>query len=216
MADYFLVHDRTVFEQHLRPALAAAWRQRSFAPCLALCRQWAPAARDYAARYHVPAEDVLLLHAAEGLPFDRAFWRSLVGEFLLFAARDIPEFPTRLDTLGYLLAGAPADRPALPRQSLPAIHQALLGSRDLAFGAALYRPEQAGYNNAADVARLAGYLAAVRPDAWSSDLLAAVPGLDEQDRAEELAFAREWFAALSGLYTRAADAGQVIVLESIF
>jgi hypothetical protein len=215
MADYFLVHDRTILEQHLRPALAAAWRQRSFAPCLTLCREWTPAARAYAARWHVPDEDVLLLRA-DGLTFDRAFWRALAGELLLFAARDIPELPTRLDTLGYLLAGGPAVAGAGKRDTLPPIHQALAGSRDLTFGAALYRPEHAGYNNAGDVARLADYLASVRPDSWSSDQLAEVPGLDEEDRADELAFAREWFAVLRSLYASAAEAGQVLVLERIF
>jgi hypothetical protein len=216
MADYFLVHDRIVLEQDLRPCLAAAWRQRNFAPCLALCREWAAAARDYAARYHVSDEDVLLLRVADGLSFDRAFWRTLVGEFLLFAARDMPEFPTRLDTLCYLLAGVSALAGAGKRSDLPPIHQALAGSRDLAFGAALYRPEHAGYNNAADVSRLASYLAGIRPECWSTDLLAGVPGLDEDDRADELDFAREWFAVLRNLYTRAAEADQVVVLERIF
>jgi hypothetical protein len=41
---------------------------------------------------------------ARGLPYDRHFWRALVGEVLLFAADDIPEFQTCADTLCCLLA----------------------------------------------------------------------------------------------------------------
>src|ERR1700683_2430165 len=107
MADYFLVHDRDVFEE-LRPALAAAWRERSFAPCRTLCRSRAPAALDYAAKYHVRTDDILLFQVEHDLPFDRAFWRTLVGELLLFAAIEIPEFPTTFDTLTHLLAPQPA------------------------------------------------------------------------------------------------------------
>src|SRR5438552_751629 len=33
MADYYLAHERSLFEQILRPALAEAWCRRSFAPC---------------------------------------------------------------------------------------------------------------------------------------------------------------------------------------
>src|SRR4051812_10710458 len=117
MADYFLVHDRAVLEQ-FRPALAAAWRERSFAPCRDLCRAWSSAARDYAGRYHVRPDDILLFEVENGLPFDRAFWRTLVGELLLFAARDIPEFPTSLDTLTHLLASGTAVE-ALSRPQLP-------------------------------------------------------------------------------------------------
>ena len=62
----------------------------------------------------------------------------------------------------------------MERESLPPILQAHRGSRDLTFGAAVYRPEHAGYNNAADVARLADYLAAVRPEHWTPADLAGL------------------------------------------
>jgi hypothetical protein len=215
MADYFLVHDGEFFERRLRPALASAWRERSFAPCRRLCRDLAPGARELALRWHVSPDDLLLFRVEHDLGFDRSFWRALAGELLLFAAREAPEFPTRLDTLVALLdPSPPTETPPRERQS--AIRQALSGSRDLSFGAAVYRPEHAGWNNAEDVARLASRLASVRPDAWTTADLADPDLQDEEDREDELAFAREWFAALSDLYSRAAGANQVIVLERIF
>jgi hypothetical protein len=216
MADYFLVHDRIIFEEHLRPALAAAWRERSFAPCVSLCRDLSPVARDQAARWHISTDDLLLFQVEPGLLFDRAFWRTLVGELLLFAARESPEFPARLDTLTHLLARS-LSAESLPREQLPPIHQALQGSRDLTFGAVVYRPEHAGYNDAAAVIRLAEYLASVRPEDWTTGDLAPASHLrDEEDLEDELAFAREWFAELRELYSRAAGNGQVLVLERIF
>ena len=177
----------------------------------------APAACDYAARYHVNPDDILLFQVEHGLVFDRAFWRTLVGELLLFAARDIPEFPTTFDTLTRLVAPDSSSASWVSREQRPAIHQALRGSRDLVFGTAVYRPEHAGCNNAADVVRLAEYLASIRSDAWAPADLAAFPDLhEEEDRLDELAFAKEWLGVLTDLYRRAAAAGQVLVIESIF
>jgi hypothetical protein len=216
VADYFLVHDRAVFEDRLRPALAAAWRERSFLPCVELCREWSSAARDQAARLHIDCDEILLFQIPNRLPFDRAFWQTLVGELLHFAARDIPEFPPNFDTILHLL-GCPANPEVLPRTALPPIAQALQGSRDLVFGTAVYRPEHAGYNNASDVRRLAEELGKVPVEAWTTHDLTGLADLqDEEDRTDELAFAQEWFAALRNLYRRAADTGRVIILERIF
>jgi hypothetical protein len=217
MADYFLVHDRAAFEQQLRPALAAAWQARSFAPCLSVCRDWTPAAHEYARRYHVKADDILLFRVAEGLCFDRAFWRTLVGELLLFAAREIPEFPTNLATLLQLVEPGEVQQGEAQRERRSPVQQALHGSRDLVFGAVPYRPEHAGYNNAGDVARLARYLASIGAEVWTiADLPAGTCAGDEEDREEELAFAKEWFAVLRDLYVRASTSDQVVILESIF
>src|SRR5216683_996054 len=165
MADYFLVHDHTVFEHRLRPALAAAWQQRNFAPCLAVCREWTAAARDYAGRYHVNPDGILLFQIEHGLTFDRGLWRTLAGELILFAACEVPEIPRHVDTLLHLLA--PSSSQEAPRSQRPAIHQALYGSRDLVFGQAVYRPEHAGYNDAGDVVRLADYLTSIRAEDWT-------------------------------------------------
>src|SRR5262249_3264739 len=92
MADYFLVLDAATFEGRARPALAAAWRARSFVPCRDLCAALTPSAHSYAERYHTGAGEPLLCQVFRGLPFDRGNWRTLVGEVLLFSALEIPEF----------------------------------------------------------------------------------------------------------------------------
>jgi hypothetical protein len=215
MADYFLVHDPALLDGQLGPALGRAWRQRSFAPCVPLCRQWAPAAEDYARRYHVNLDETVLAHV-EQLPFDRALWRTLVGELLLFTAREVPELPLPAATLSVLLS--PGHRPERPdsRAAFAPIHQALYGTRDLLFGPVVYRPDAAGLNRPEDVARLSVYFSAVRPDTWQAADLAGLPDLDESDRADELELAREWFAALADLHVRAAGQGHSIVVEQIF
>jgi hypothetical protein len=223
MADYFLVLDGARFENEIRPALAASWRRRNFGPCRPLCAALTPAARAYAQRYHTGGAEPVVGQVARGLPFDRHFWRALVGEVLLFAADEIPEFQTCADTLCCLLAPehyrATVRSPHghLPREQLPPIRQAHEGSRDLTFGAAVYRPEHAGYNNGADVARLADYLDSVRPESWTP---ASLEGLrdaaDEGECADELAFAREWFPVLRDLYRGARERGRVLAHESIY
>jgi hypothetical protein len=216
MADYFLVLAGEPFEGTIRPALAESWRRRSFDPCRALAADLAGAAREYRERYHTGPEEPLLTQVAHGLPFDQLLWRTLVGEVLLFAAAEIPEFQADADTLGCLLAPVQFCSDIAKRERLAPIQQVFRGSRDLTFGPAAYRPEHAGYNNAADVARLADYLAGVRPEAWRPDDLRGLPDLAEEDRADELAFAREWFPALVDLYRGAHDRGRVIVIESIY
>ena len=211
MADYFLVLDTAAFEEQIRPALAASWRQRSFAPCLPVCASLLPAARSYAERYHVGTDEPLLSQVLAGLSFDRAFWRSLAGELLLFAAVEIPEFQTCEETLIQLLS--PGCDLSLPRSELPSIVQAHRGNRDLTFGAAVYRPDYAGFNNGADVTRLADYLASVRPERWTA---ADLPGTDEVDAEDEIEFAREWLPVLIDLFRRVRDRGQVIVHERIY
>jgi hypothetical protein len=172
-----------------------------------------PAARAYAERYHVGPDEPLLSRVLAGLSFDRAFWRALAGELLLFAAAEVPEFQTCEETLLRLLApGCDPSNPP-PRPEMPPIMQAHRGSRDLTFGAAAYRPEHAGYNDAADVARLAGYLASVRPEDWSP---AALTGMSDEDAEDEIAFSREWFPVLADLFCRARERGQVIVHERIY
>jgi hypothetical protein len=217
MADYFLLHDTAAFEGQLRPALAEARRQRSFAPCRALCAALVGPARDYAQRYHLGDVEPLLAAVAQGqLPFDRTLWRALVGEVLLFGAAEVPELTANADTLCCLLAPEHYRRGVTQREQLAPIQQALRGSRDLTFGAAVYRPDHAGYNDAADMGRLAAYLQGVDPARWTAADLEPLPDLDAADRAEEVSFAREWFPALVELYARAQQRGQVVVLEEIW
>jgi hypothetical protein len=222
MADYFLVLDAATFEGRTRPALAAAWRAQNFGPCRDLCAALVPAAHSYAERYHTGDGEPLLGRVFGGLPFDRRTWRSLVGEVLLFSALEIPEFQTSPDTLCCLLAPeqyrqtlAADGRSGVPPPLRASIQQAHWGSRDLTFGGAVYRPEHAGYNNREDVAQLAAYLAEVRPESWTAADLAEL-GLSEEECADELEFAREWFPALAGLYEGARQRDCVLVAESIY
>ncbi len=215
---YFLVHDAGQFHEALLPALAAAYRCRTFAPCRQLCARLVPAAREFAARYHTGPDEPLLCRvaaSAEVIPFGREVWRFLAGELLLYAAAEIPEFQTARETLTHLLAPAAHARHSCPREQLAPIQQVHCGSRDLSFGVP-YRPGHAGLNDRDDVARLAGYLAAIDPGAWTTAALAGLPGLDgEEERAEELAFARDCLASLLGLYQRAAGRGQTVVCEEL-
>jgi hypothetical protein len=213
MALYFLVLDCQAFQNDIRPALAASWRRRSFEPCRTLAARLLPAAREFATRYHLADSEPLLARVAEGLPFDRVIWQHLAGEMLWFCAAEIPEIETNMDALACLLASNAEPREM--RADWPPIVQAHHGSRDLVFGGGFYRPEHAGFNDSEDVTRLAAYLAAVRPASWKPDDLAALPDLPEDEREEELAFLRDWFPALQGLYTQAAERGRVIVCETM-
>jgi hypothetical protein len=213
---YFLLLDGHTFHERMTPALAASWRERSFAPCRGLCAVLAPGAIAYTERYHTGTDEPLLCRIARGEEpsFDANLWRYLAGEMLLYGAADVPEVQTAPDTLCCLLAPEHFRQDAGPREHHAPIQQVHRGARDLSFGGAFYRPDQAGYNAVDDVARLAEYLAAVNPDSWNPGDLAKLPdAADEEARGEELAFARECLASLQDLYGRAARAGQMIVCE---
>jgi hypothetical protein len=216
---YFLQLDGHTFHQRMTPALAACWRERSFGPCRGLCAVLAPGAIAYAERYHTGPDEPLLCRIARDEavpPLDAALWRYLAGEILLYGAADVPDVQTAPDTLCCLLAPDHFAQNGRPRDQFAPIQQAHRGTHDLYFGGGFYRPDQAGYNDADDVARLAQYLATINPDSWSPANLADLPDApDEEARAEELAFARECLASLHDLYGRAARAGQVIVCEHL-
>jgi hypothetical protein len=214
MPIYFLLHDADRFRRMIRPALAGAWRRRTFEPCRALCAALAPAALAFADRYHTGHDEPLLAQVARGtVPFDRDFWRLLVGEVLLYGAAAVPEILTAPDTLCRLLAPGQADEPPASRSEFAPIRQAHFGARDLVFGG-FYRPEAAGYNDADDVSRLADYLATIDPARWTvADLAGLREFADDAERADELEFAREVFPPLRDLYGGARDVGQVVVCE---
>ncbi|HTU89284.1 MAG TPA: hypothetical protein VMF69_04230 [Gemmataceae bacterium] len=217
MAEYFLSLNAEMFQGRIRPALADSWRQRSFGPCRSLCTELLPAAQDYTRRYHTGEEKSLVEQVAEGFPFDRAYWRLLVGEILLFASIEIPEFPSNAETLCCLLAPEQYCCGEWARASFAPIQQVLRGSRDVTFGAAVYRPEQAAYNNPDDVARLADYLIALQPQRWTVDDLRLLRDVsDDDEREDELVFVREWFPVLVALYQRAREERRVLVIENIY
>jgi hypothetical protein len=211
---YFLLLNGTLFRQRLRPALAASWRQRSVEPCQSVCTELLPAALAFADRYHTGREEILLVRVAEGLPFGRELWHALAGEMLWYGADDIPDIQTAPDALACLLCPGQPDAQELPRERFAPIQQAHYGARDLRFGSGYYRPEHAGYNDDTDVIGLAEYLAAVDPSRWTPADLATLPELgDAEERAEELAYVRDWFPALRDLYAQARQRGQVVVCE---
>jgi hypothetical protein len=211
---YHLLLDADAFHRQIRPALSASWRRRSFEPCRPLCSALSAAVASFARRYHTTPDEALVVQVAHGLPFDRTFWHYLAGELLWYSACDIPEFQTAPDTLRCLLAPGRPPTPPGERSRFVPVEQAHFGSRDLAFGGGLYRPEHAGYNDADDVTRLADYLAAVDPGAWTADQLAALPDLaDAADRAEEIEYVHDWFPELVALYRNARVAGQLVVCE---
>jgi hypothetical protein len=214
MPIYFLLVDANLLEREIVPPLTAAWQQRSFAPCRPLCVALAPKASAFAEAFHTGTAEPFLGLANRPLPFDRHVWQLLVGEVLLVAASEIPEIQICPETLFRLLAPGPdLDATALPEERHP-VQQAHYGSRFLSFGGKVYRPENAGYNDTEDVARLADYLSSIDPARWTSESLVQLTGAkDEADLQDELEFAREWFPALRDLYQRAKQRQQVVICE---
>jgi hypothetical protein len=200
---YFLLHDADAFHGRIALALAASWRRRTFAPVAALAADLAPAIAAFADRFRLTADErPLLVTVTGGTPFDRRLWRHLAGEVLLYAAADAPAIQTAAETLEALATPGQCD----------AIRQAHGGSRAVAFGGVPYRPGHAGLNDVADVRRLTDELTTVNPDDWSA---AALVDVADDDRADELAFATECFAALRAVYEQARARNQVVVCEEI-
>lgn len=216
MPVYFLVLESKEFEEQLRPALAASWRQRSFAPCRMVCQRLASAAQAFAAKYHTGPDDSLLARVAEGLNFDPRYWPALVGEMLLYAAVEIPELQTSPDSLACLLESPDRRIRSLDRATHSLIHQVHFGAADLVIGGRIYRPDKVGINDSRRVAELGQYLAAQDPASWCADDLKSLPELaTEADRVDELAFVREWFPSLQDLYEQARLRERLIICEEL-
>jgi hypothetical protein len=207
---YFYLLSATFLHEKMRPALAESWRRRSFDPCRELCAEvLARAARP------VP-EDSLLQPVVRGLPFAREFWHGLAGELLVHGCADMPLVQTSPSTLCCLLAPEQYHAGDVPRVAFAPIQQVHFGSRDLRFGGAFYRPEHAGYNDAADIARLLRYLEAIDPSAWHEAMLLSMSEFPTgEDRAEELAFVRDWWPPLVGMYRDADAEGHAVVCELV-
>jgi hypothetical protein len=189
----------------MRPALAESWRRRSFDPCRDLCAECLGRA--------LP-EACVIRRVAEGLPFAREFWHALAGELLVFGCEDMPLLQAEPATLCWLLAPDRHGAGEAPRSTLAPIEQVHFGSRDLRFGGAFYRPDHAGWNDAADVARLLTYLEGIEPAAWHEEMLRPMAEFPTaEDREEELAFVRDWWPALVAMYHDAARRGCVVVCE---
>jgi hypothetical protein len=206
---YFFLLPRELYHDVMRPALASALRMRSFAPCQRLC--------DWLLNLNaaIPG-DSLIRAILKGLPFDRAFWHGFIGECLVHGATDIPRLATAPDSLCCLLAPNHYGKPDAPRSDYAPIQMAHFGARDLVFGHGYFRPDHAGLNDRADVTQLAEYLEAVDPTIWQpADLTSLTECRDDQERAEELAYARDCWTALVELYRGARDRDMVVVCERV-
>ncbi|MCI0379514.1 MAG: hypothetical protein L0215_18045 [Gemmataceae bacterium] len=183
-------------------------------------------------------QDALIRQVLQGIGFDKSYWKCLVGECLVYGAVDVPRVTVSPHTVCALVAPAPQAAPSLlspgsegspcspqaslracgidatPRPRTSSVRQALFGSRDLAFGPAFYRPDRAGWNDAADCARLLVYLQSIQPDNWrTEDLAALVELVDADERQEELAHARDWWPDFVRLYQTAVEDGLMLVCE---
>jgi len=213
---YFLLHDAERFQRQLAPLLAAAWRERSFAPCRELYGLLRANVRDFHDSIGRSGDDTLLEKASAGLTFDRLHWRELVSDVLWFAAVEVPNFQLEPELLCCILAPERYRAGEAPRETWAPIEQTHFGSRDLLLGGGYYRPDRAGWNDRADVARLQTYLANLEPDEWTLDGLAAHRQLtDDADRAESLEDARVALARLQELYAQARERGQLVICEEL-
>jgi hypothetical protein len=213
---YFMLLDADLFHGQIAPALTTSWKKSSFAPCLPLCSYLLPAARNYLERCHAKSDEPLLFQMTRGLRFDRHFWQLLAGEIFHFAATEIPEIQVMPETMLCLLAADRYRVGGTTRDLFSPIEQVHWGARDLQLGRKVYRPENAGYNDLPDVARLHDYLSALDPKTWSVDGLHLLQELtDESDRQEELELAREWLPALIELYDRCRKQRQIIICENL-
>jgi hypothetical protein len=204
---YFFVLEQAFLVEVMGPALTRSYRQRSYAPCQDLCG-W------LLARTPAIPQDAVVRALGEGLPFDRLFWHSLIGECLVYGARDIPRMHLSPDSLCCLLAPDCLTDPDVPRSRFAPIQQVLFGSCDVAFAGGYYRPDHAGLNDRGDVARLAEYLESVDTAIWSPrDLTPLAEYTSADECAEELAYVRDWWPSLVELYQRARANGDVLVCE---
>jgi hypothetical protein len=212
MPIYFMLHDAGLFESLIRPALAASWRQRSFAPWAELRKALTGDFVGYYVENHVPGVESILLRSGSELSFDKVTWRYLVGEVLLIAAAEAPEIAVPEDTFCWILHRSAGE--VVPRSKFGYLEQALYGARDLVFGGGCYRPDHGGYNDEADVESLSKELKAFQPAHWTIADLAGLCDSDEE-RRDELEFARACLQQVQGMYTHARAHGQIVICERL-
>jgi hypothetical protein len=195
----FLVHDASFFHQRLSPALVASYRKRSFEPLMELVRELRPSIEAFGQRYHLTTIEQPLVFACAGKPFDRRLWRHFAGELLLYAAAATPDYPIAPELLSRFT----------PPELVERLHH---GSREVTFDGVPYRPDQAGLHDVADIAELAMKLAAINPSLWTANVLS---DLADDEREEDLTFARQCFEQLREMAAGAQQHGQLIVCENV-
>jgi hypothetical protein len=203
---YFYILERRFYHDAMKAPLAESYARRSFVPCVDLCR------RLLATNSEIP-KDSLIHSILSGLPFERQFWHGLIGECLVHGATDIPRLNTAPESLCSLLAPQFVNKD-VSRPEYPTIFQCHFGTRDLRFGSGYHRPDKVGLNDTDDVERLAGYLEGIDPTLWkASDLDLIAELADDEQRAEELAYVRDWFPSLVEVYQAAGAHDWIVICE---
>jgi len=205
--NYFYLIERDCFCRQIVPALNSSWQDRNLQKITELRQKLAeqPDRKIFGGRGE--SERMEVCRPIDGAGFRSDLWRLIVAEILLFAASELPELETPLESWAGLLGQELEER----RGRFTPIQKAVLGTHDLNFGC-FYRPENAGWNDCNDVRELAGWLRTLNPEKWTADTLTRVPA---EDRDEELAYAREWLRLLSAMYQRAEQQGLIVVCEHI-
>ncbi len=192
MPHYFLFHDAAFFQTELVAAFTQSWKISSFEPLVAVAKQLKEGISNFSEKFRMGADEPILGHVARGMKFNRAVWEMALGEALFYGAREAPDSPVSFGSLRFLL-GSRRDEGALEaRSEWPWIDRAVLGSRTLRFGRAVYRPQNAGWNGKAEAASFAVESQRVDPETWCEADLQLLDGtLDQEDLADELALAKE-------------------------
>ena len=216
MPHYFLLHDPFIFEKQLVPAFAMSWKINSFEPLLAITAQMKQGIAAFGEKFRMGADEAILAQVERGMNFDKAIWEMVLAEALFYGANEAPDSPVSFTSLRFLLGSADETSGAIARSNWSWIERAVLGSRTLRLGRAVYRPGAAGWNGLAEAGQILDELQRVDPGIWSARQLQAMDAtLDEEDRADELGLATDAQAGLRTIYDRAVKKGFVVFCEQI-
>jgi hypothetical protein len=213
---YFLLHDPLIFETQIVPAFTLSWKTCSFEPLAALAAQLKTGIAAFASKYRLGVDEPMLERIASGMQFDRAVWEMALGEALFYGAKEAPDAPVSFTSLQYLLGSRSDSGDLAARIDWPWIDRAILGSRTLRFGRGVYRPRDAGWNGPFEAVNLTAQLNGIDSEPWNVGHLEQLDAsLDEEDKVDELALARDALLGIRTIYDRAAQVGYVVICEQI-
>ncbi len=216
MPHYFLYHDPRFFQTEIVPAFALSWKINSFEPVVAVAKQLEKDIATFSEKFRMGTDEPILDHVASGMKFNRDVWEMALGEALFYGAKEAPDSPVSFGSLRFLLGSRMREGELRARSEWPWIDRAVLGSRSLRLGRAVYRPQHAGWNLAMEAASLASEAQSVDPEKWlESDLELLDATMDDENRADELALAKDSLQGLSTIYDRATRLDYVVVCEHI-
>jgi hypothetical protein len=211
---YFLLHDSHLFEGQILPAFAGSWQGKSFEPIVALARQLEPRIAAFGDKFRMGADKAMLELIARGMKFNRDIWEMALGEVLYYGARETPNAPVSFGSLRFLLGST--GNVLTSRSDWPWIDRAILGARTLRLGRGVYHPQDAGWNSTAEAAVIAAEASRVDSEGWHEAALKQFDAsLDEEDRADELALARDALQGIRAIYQQAVDSNFIVVCEQI-